>query len=265
MMGNDKIKLVNNGFVSKDIFKEEVNKLFENEEECFKNLTSLNDKELNEYKELLSDLERLSKLKSDDKHKRGKITKEKGKVLETIVNFIIKKSTFFDVYKNVPISTNEIDQVITISYKGRRIMDATGITTGMLGIEGNYFLGECKNYDKKVGSTWVGKFYTLLRVCGGCRLGIIFSYNGLSGEEDKWYDSHGLTKILYQLSSDGGNIFILDFNYKDFKKIAEGKSFIELIKEKKISLQTGAKVENFSIPHEKTDEIRETVKDLPSI
>jgi hypothetical protein len=256
--------IVKNGFVSKQLFIKEINDVFENEEEFLTDFTSIKGERLVEYKDLLDCLENISKLKSKDPHDRGLITKAKGEALENIVNFIIKNTSILQVYENVPTSTNEIDQVITLNHKGKRVREISGISYDTLGLEGECFLGECKNYNKSVGTTWVGKFFSLLKICGACKLGIIFSFFGLSGEEDKWYDSHGLTKILYQLGSSNERIFILDFNIKDFHRIAEGENFFSIIKKKKLALQNGAKMDNFYLEHEKQDEIKTIVNELQS-
>lgn len=177
--------IVRDGFVAKELFLKEMHEAFNDEEEFFTDLTMFKSEKLIEYKILLEELIELDKKKASDKKERIELTRKKGKSLEEIVKYIIKNSVFFDIYDNVRTSTNEIDEVVSISYKGRRIMDSSGISVESLGIEGDYFLGECKNYNKKVGSTWVGKFYTLLKTCGGCRFGILFSFHGLSGQEDK--------------------------------------------------------------------------------
>lgn len=45
----------------------------------------------------------------------------------------------------------------------------------------NKFITECKNHNKKVDVTWVGKFYSLMNLTDNS-LGILFSYKGLTGK-----------------------------------------------------------------------------------
>lgn len=256
--------IVKNGFMSRELFVKEMNNLFDSEEEYLTEFTSIKGEKLVEYNDMLDCLENISKLKSKNPHDRGLITKAKGESLENIVNFIIKNTSILEVYENIHTSTNEIDQVITLNYKGKRIREISGISYDTLGLEGDCFLGECKNYNKSIGTTWVGKFFSLLKICGSCKLGIIFSFCGLSGEEDKWYDSHGLTKILYQLGSLNERIFILDFNIKDFYRISDGENFFSIIKKKKLALQNGAKMDNFYLEHENQDKIKTIVSGIES-
>lgn len=71
---------------------------------------------------------------------------------------------------------------------------------------------------------------------------INFSYHGLTGKENNWYDSYGLTKVIYRISENSRKVHILDFNIKDFEilYIDRDTSFLQLIKLKKESLITGS-------------------------
>ncbi|NCT39912.1 acetylglutamate semialdehyde dehydrogenase [Bacillus sp. EB93] len=165
-------------------------------------------------------------------------TKEKGKALEEIVQYILDKSAVFEVYSNVRTSSNEIDILARLNAKGKYFKGQ-----GLLDFHDS-FLSECKNYNKKVDVTWVGKFYSLVKYTKN-NLGILFSYKGLSG--DKWHNAVGLTKKLYLLEED--ERYIIDFNYNDFKKLSEGKSFIELITEKIFNLKNDTSIYRFISEH----------------
>lgn len=165
-------------------------------------------------------------------------TTEKGKALEEIVQFVIEKSAVFDIHSNVRTSSNEIDILARLNGKGKYFKGQ-----GLLDFHDS-FLSECKNYNKKVDVTWVGKFYSLVKYTKN-NLGIIFSYKGLSG--DKWHNAVGLTKKIFLLETD--ERYIIDFNYNDFKILSEGKSFIELISEKIFNLKNDTSIQSFIAEH----------------
>ncbi|MEB4858352.1 hypothetical protein [Priestia megaterium] len=180
----------------------------------------------------------LNQLKSSHGNETIK-TINKGKALENIVNFIIRKTYFFEVYENITTSTNEIDQVIRLSDKGKQALETYKISRKLLQIEEDIFLGECKNYNSNLSVTYVGKFYGLLKSCD-CNFGIIFSVNGITGKEESWANSYGLLRVFRLIEkheSKNQNFFILDFNIEDFEKISKGISFFDLIKEKKAALK----------------------------
>lgn len=209
-----------------------------------------------EYDTLLKQLKNsYGKCKDDSEEKI--ITKRKGDALEDIVNFIINKSYFLEVYPNKRTSTNEIDQLIVISDYGKQSLYSNGFTRELLQFQGDFFLGECKNYDDKVGVTWVGKFNTLLKICGDCKFGIIFSYEGLTGKENNWEAAHGLTKVIYKVSDEKNRKYILDFNINDFEELSkEGTNFFKLIKAKKLALATSCKTEALYYDCDGKEELR---------
>ena len=198
------------------------------------------DDDFEEYEKLLN------KLKSI-KRKRKSSTSEIGKALENIVTFIFEKSFFYKVYSNKHTATNEIDEFIVLSNRGKQALHDTGLTRELLISEQDYFLCECKNYKETVAATWVGKFNTLLDVCGDCEVGLIFSCNGLTGSENSWNDAHGLTKIIYRIHEDKGKNkkrFILDINLKDLEKIKDMRcSIFDIVQKKKEALIANVKSE----------------------
>ena len=74
----------------------------------FKVFITWTEKDKKEFKTLLDELK-----KPFDK--KQETTKEKGDRLEKLVEFIIRKTYFFEIYKNVHTETNEIDEVIILS------------------------------------------------------------------------------------------------------------------------------------------------------
>lgn len=181
-------------------------------------------------------------------------TKEKGNKLEDIVEFIFSNLKIFDVvYTNKRNSTNEMDLVIQLDNEGKlasyeRLFPFREIDS---------FIIECKNYNKKVDVTWVGKFYSLLRSCN-LNFGIIFSIKGFTAKS-KWQDAKGLSKKL--LLKD--NVYILDFNKKHLESIADGSNFIKLLEEEKRSLDLDVNMDFDRIEnHDLESEISEIVANL---
>lgn len=226
--------------------------------QCFFNFVNWTDEDYKSYDVLLVNLKhsyRKSRKKTKEEEKLK--TKQKGDALENIVNFIINKSFFLQVFPNKRTATHEIDQFITLTDYGKQAIHEYNFTPEMLGFDSGYFLGECKNYDDEIAATWVGKFYTLLKTCGNCGLGIIFSYKGLTGQENNWYDAHGLTKVIYQLEKTNKETFILDFNIKDFESLKDkSTNLFKIITAKKNALKAGVKSKHFlNETHEGKDEL----------
>lgn len=209
-------------------------------------------------KEFRSLLDALKKTNSE----ASKTTKEKGDCLENLVEFIIKKTYFFEIYKNVRTETNEIDEVITLSNRGKQALATFNLARDMIPIDENLFLGECKNYKSHLTVTYVGKFYSLMTVTG-VSFGIIFTQKGLTGDSEGYRDAYGLAKVLRMVenSRNGKDFYILTFTLEDYDKMLEGVTFFELIKAKKMELQLAADYTTFinDNKHEATAEIKQIV------
>lgn len=238
----------NRGLTPKELIIEKVKKLNE--------LTKWSDEQLEEYRKLYN-----SFLNSNKKKKKTEdVHKDKGDKLEDLVNFIFNNSFFLSVYPNKRTSVNEIDQFVVISDYGLQAIHEFNYNIELLGLNENHLICECKNYHDKIPATWVGKFNTLLNVSGSTQLGIIFSYHGLTGQENNWYDAHGLTKIIYKMSNEGEKSFILDFNKSDFEKLLDiNVNIFDIIKAKKISL-----ISNIS-SHKLLEENEEASKQIKEI
>lgn len=170
--------------------------------------------------------------------KLGESTKEIGDRLEKLVSFIIDKSYFYKVYKNVRTQTNEIDEIVVFSDKGRQALHKFNLSRDLIPISSNIFLGECKNYGKSLGVTYVGKFYSLLTATGNS-FGIMFTKNGLTGQEQGYKDAYGLTKVIRMIEQykNNNDFYILSFKLEDYEKLLEGHTFFEIVAAKKIALQ----------------------------
>lgn len=253
------MEIINNGFSAREIFIEQMKEFFENEEDVFKEFTTIKGKDLDILKNNINELEELDKIKEKDAHKRGELSYKKGMLFENTVRHLLESTGILNLYGNIGTATNEIDILVTPNFKGERLVSTLNqkdIKT-LVGFE-DYMIIECKNYNKKVPATYIGKFYTLLKTCCNCEVGIMFSYKGLTGNVKSWTDAHGLTKIINCLTK--RECRIIEFNKEDFEKIINGENFFDLIKQKKLSLDIGANLEDFRIPHQNEASMRELVE-----
>lgn len=226
--------------------------------DIFQELTAWSDADKQEYSLLLAELK-----KPFDK--TIETTKSKGDRLENLVSFIIKKSYFFDIYRNVHTGTNEIDEVIILSTAGKQALCTYNIARDLLEINSDIALGECKNYNSTLDVTYVGKFYSLL-VSTDVPFGIIFTQKGLSGNEDEYHDSYGLVKVLRIIEkyTNGRDLNILTFTLDDYEKLENGVSFYELVKAKKIALRLSSNYDSFikDYHHDGVDLIQQKIQTL---
>ncbi len=190
----------------------------------YEKICEMSPKKKQEYANLLNYFEETHQNKNTSKA-------DKGKSLEDIVTFLLQNTgDLFRVDRNLRTSTNEIDQLLTLSPKGKILCQY-----GLIDRKLEHFLSECKNYNTRVGVTYVGKFCSLL-ITSQTLLGILFSYHGITGSG--WNDGAGLIKKFYLHKEQQNERYcILDFNIKDFKKIAKGENILQLMSEKLLSLQ----------------------------
>lgn len=226
--------------------------------DIFHELTSWSEEDKQKFTELVMGLEKPF-------NKSIETTKDKGDRLENLVSFLIKKTYFFEVYRNIHTGTNEIDEVIILSEKGKQALHEFNIARSILEIDSDIALGECKNYASALDVTYVGKFYSLL-VSTDVPFGIIFTQKGLTGNENEFRDAYGLVKVLriiekYQNKKE---MFILTFTLEDYRKIAQGESFFDMIKAKKVALGLSSEYTNFlrDYHHDNTDLIRKMLHNI---
>lgn len=169
----------------------------------------------------------LQNLKSNTDYKT---TKEKGDALEDIVFFIIDNIQLFNkTYRNIRTSSNEIDLICEFN----DCITSTLFPHGLSQIgHSQHLICECKNYRSKIGTTWVGKFSSLIDTHGSSRIGIIFSDKGFTGRSN-WSDAKALVrKIYYKHESNDKKKYILDFNLNDFEQLVSNPNFVDIICEK---------------------------------
>lgn len=162
----------------------------------------------------------------------------KGKLLEELSRILFTNS-LFDIRRNCTTSTNEIDILVDWSENAR----VTGINQSF-SCFGDYFLCECKNYSKKVGVMYIGKFASLLESAKS-PLGIIISWEGITGSN--WNDGVGLVKKL--ALSGRCNIIVID--KEDFARIHRKEvNIFKIVNDKFIALQNDINFQQFIQKHE---------------
>ncbi len=203
-------------------------------------ICEIDKREKEEYNEKL-------KIFKDLHDKNIKVTEDlhikKGKALEDLVTYLLEISgKLFEVERNIRTTTNEIDQIIMLKPMGKMLM-----SYGLLDKRFGTFLGECKNYNKSVDVTYVGKFCSLL-MTNQIKLGILFSYHGISGKN--WSNGSGLVKKIY-LNKEKleERICIIDFSIKDFERISKGNNFIQIVIDKLNALQFDTDISRFINKH----------------
>jgi hypothetical protein len=222
----------------------------------FDGFITWSDDDKKEFKVLLDELKKPFDKKSET-------TKEKGDRLEKIVEFIIRKTYFFEIYKNVHTETNEIDEVIVFSNRGKQALETFKLARNLIPIDENLFLGECKNYESNLGVTYVGKFYSLMNVTG-VSFGIVFTQKGLTGDPEGYKDAYGLTKVLRMVEKSRNSqkdFYILTFTMEDYDKLLSGTTFFELVKAKKLELQLASDYTTFIMDnqHVAEEEIKKII------
>lgn len=197
-------------------------------EVSYEKICEMSSEQQKEYRELFVTFQDSNQLKLSNEKED---TRKKGKALEDLVTFLITISGgVFKVVQNIRTNSNEIDQVVELTEKGKMLL-----TSGIIDKKFESFLGECKNYNRKVNVTYIGKFCSLL-LTTQYQLGILFSYYGVTGSN--WKDGNGLIRKFYLHKENKSERFcIIDFNVEDFKSVLEGNNFLQIIENKIKTLQ----------------------------
>lgn len=167
---------------------------------------------------------------------------EKGKLLEDLMYTLFHKgySSLLTCVKNCRTSTNEIDLKISWTEEA----NIQGFPRAFECFNSS-FLCECKNYNKKVDVTYVGKFFSLLSVTK-TKLGIMIAWNGISGRGN-WSDAKGLIKKI-ALKDD---TYIIPIERNDLYRIYTGETNVfSLVNEKYLSIKADIDYEQHIVPHE---------------
>lgn len=192
----------------------------------YQKICEMGKSEQREYRELLDNFVKLNKKRLEDDNAPDDLRKQKGESLEKLVNHLLKSSgNLFEVIENLRTCTNEIDQLVGLNVSGKCL-----VKSGILNSRFECFLGECKNYDKSINVTYVGKFCNLL-LENKVKLGILFSYHGITG--NKWNEASGLVRKFYMHKEKLEERYcVIDFNIDDFKSILNGNNFLQIIDDK---------------------------------
>lgn len=196
---------------------------------CFKKMGYLT----SDYKEQYQDAYDFFEKVNSNVALNGIDTKEdnriKGKALEDLVSLLfIATGGYYEVYRNAKNGTNEVDLILKFSGKGKHLAQV---------LKHSKIICECKNYKSSISVTYVGKFCSLMQTTN-CNLGIMFSYNGFSGES--WGSAKGLTKKIYLLKErPEDKLYILEFKKEDFCSILKGKSIFDILDDKCMELELG--------------------------
>lgn len=172
---------------------------------------------------------------------------QKGKKLEEITSLLFSssKGNFFECRRNCRTSSNEIDLLLTWNEDAR--MEHINESFPCFG---DTFLCECKNYDRKVGVTYVGKFYSLLSLASA-KLGIMVSWNGIAGR-GKWDAARGLVKKIALKDE----IFIVVLDKDDLKEIYdEKKNIYSLVYDKYNALKNDIDFSTYILKHPAEDDL----------
>lgn len=152
-----------------------------------------------------------------------KNSKEKGDALEKLAKNILTFNNMFSVDSNLHSSTNEVDLVLTLNPGARLILSTLYPNLSKL-----QYIGECKNYNKKVDVTWVGKVHSLLNL-HNFDICLLFSRKGFTGRN--WDGGKGLSKKIALKE----NLYVIDISFDDIKSLEE-VSVIELIDSKYLEI-----------------------------
>lgn len=156
---------------------------------------------------------------SSNRSVKGKLSFEKGELLEELAKKVLNVRNIFSVEERVECESNEIDLLL---------QPATNNTIYSRLLP-QYLqkdcLVECKNHKKPIDVTLVGKFYSLMRY-KNVKFGFMVSNKEITGKSP-WEDAVGLTKKLH-LKDD---TFIINITIKMIKDLLESDiSIISIIK-----------------------------------
>lgn len=189
-------------------------------------------------------------LKRDSDHykdnKRHMLTaQERGSLFEKMIGclFFSGDTLLFHKVINCRTSTNEIDLLIRWS----DVAIQNQINT-IYDYMGSSFLCECKNYEGGVSVTYVGKFYSLLKV-NASNFGILFVSTKVKGR-NKWDSAQGLIRKIALRDC----IYIITIEWKDLTKIYNCETNILcLIRDKYYALKNDIEYEKYIEKHEMED------------
>ena len=169
-------------------------------------------------------------------------TKSKGTLLENLTMLVFEKGcrNLFYCRNNCRTSTNEMDVLIEWNTSARE-----GGYNQSYPCFGDSFICECKNYNEKVNVTYVGKFFSLLKV-SNVHLGVLISWEGVTGR-NQWSDALGFIKKVALAE----RIYIVVLDKNDLKEIyTKEKNIFSLVHEKYMALKNDVDYSKYIKAHE---------------
>lgn len=161
--------------------------------------------------DMIREIEEIDKKMSIvDRAEKGKLSYEKGKLLEDLSIKFLNIRYIFKISERVECDSNEID--ILLQPATNNIIYDRFIPEFLK----KDILIECKNHKKNIDVTLLGKFYSLLRY-KHCKFGIMISNLPLTGRNE-WDAAVGLTKKFYLRD----NYMIINLTLDRIKEILEG-------------------------------------------
>lgn len=183
------------------------------------------------------------------KNLNGKDDKEdnkiKGKALEELVQLLFVASGMnYRTYSNIHTTTNEIDVLAIVNSQYDRAIIRTFYDSKY-----DKILCECKNYEKPVGVTYVGKFCHLT-MNSNINIGIMFSVKGIASSSKNL-----VQKTYYYRENKDSKIYIIDFAENEFDRFIAGESFLDIIEEKRNELELDVDFKKYFINHPNESDI----------
>lgn len=138
-----------------------------------------------------------------------------GRALERLAHYLLSCVPGFRARMRMRSQSTDYDVICAIE----------GPTFDFRSELGRYFLCECKDWKAPANVTAVIKFGGVLRAAN-CKFGIIFSKNGITGQEELKNAARELLKIRQQ---DGITILLL--SEAELKEVSEGTNFFSMLRD----------------------------------
>lgn len=183
-------------------------------------------------------------------------SQQRGALLEKMAGVLFfDGNAMFNKAINCRTVTNEID--ILVSWN--KIALQMGIDRAYE-FMGKSFLCECKNYTGDVNVTYIGKFFSLMKV-SNVKFGILFSRKGMSGK-NIWVHGKGLARKI-ALSE---RIYIIDITWNDFEKIYNKETNIfNLINDKCNAMKNDINYDEYVLKHEMEDDFEVELEKIETV
>jgi hypothetical protein len=162
--------------------------------------------ELDAYKECLASVKKKYGRKESD---------GKGKALEKLAKLLLESCDGLAVESRVPTAAGEIDLLVQNQNRSHPFLSTLG----------DYFICECKNWEKKAGVQQIQNFALRIKKFD-CKLGLYFSKSGITGN----ITTHAKKEIhdLYCVEK----CFLVVLSLDDLESIGQDVDFLEMLERK---------------------------------